>query len=230
MASAVSLPPTTSTPTSPTSPLPYTLHPTGIMAPRYTPMADKSTARLIPVASPPYSQVAPGSASSFALARAPAPHSKSVAASSAPQPPQQARIMNGTTPLPAGRPVSDATLVQRLQDYNNTISELETENMTPPHTPTSYVQGGEKMLQELQASPHPRAMLMRRMSTDDNEGMDIYFCNSIPVTSSFFADMETGHLKSDSNSVPPLPTSAAGAAGAASSHWSQGQQYLTPPK
>ncbi|KAF9363232.1 hypothetical protein BGX34_004580 [Mortierella sp. NVP85] len=156
------------------------LQPPSMVMSRYP--DNKSTARLTPL-------------SSSAAAAA--------AVSSAASPP--------SSPPPAllldmRRPVSDETLVQRLPAYidttaaNNTVAAAAAASTgdTPPLTPTSYLQE-EGFFQ--QASPHPRAMILNRMSTVDNESMNIYFCSSVPVTDSFFADMETGQLRT--NEQPP---------------------------
>jgi hypothetical protein len=142
------------------------------------------------------------------------PLSSSSAASSASPP---------SSPPPAllsdmKRPVSDETLVQRLPAYvdtaaaNNAVVASSTGD-TPPLTPTSYLQE-EGFFK--QASPHPRAMILSRMSTEDNESMNIYFCSSVPVTDSFFADMETGQLRTHEQQHSMIPLNQ--------------MNFLAPPK
>ncbi|KAK3805846.1 MAG: hypothetical protein J3Q66DRAFT_359850 [Benniella sp.] len=149
------------------------LQPPSMVMPGYS--DNKSTVRLIPLSS-----------------------SAAAAASSASPP---------SSPPPAllldmKRPVSDETLVQRLPAYIDTTTmatataaaAANNTGDTPPVTPTSYLQE-EGFFK--QASPHPHAMILSRMSTEDNESMNIYFCSSVPVTDSFFADMETGQLRTN---------------------------------
>ncbi|KAF9945792.1 hypothetical protein BGZ65_010359, partial [Modicella reniformis] len=54
------------------------------------------------------------------------------------------------------------------------------------------IQKGEAIESGKRPSPNPHAMIMSRMSTEDDEGIDIYLCQSVPVTESFYTDLDTG--------------------------------------